>query len=471
MKFKVFIIILLIINFAVIFSIEGNLSINKKKKGKPVEGKPVEVRTVEGKPGEVTTVQEQPVYTTVTTTTPVVTTVTTTTTSSFSGPDGNSGKGSNEYTKPPKEEEQLWDSLFIKKRGEDCLGDNILRIQLRKLGISDDISIVRNKPVKGKFYWIKHWGYDQAAYFFDFLDPVLLPLILKDFNSIWDTFKSYSPEDTTEYKDPYNLKRELPKNLNDEARDRITREMIDFNKRLDKTIYNLSLNANQINFGIKKNNWAFEKSDMDYAKSFIQSFDMNGDGRLSPREFLLGSIWHNKKILSSDDCTLCYDKLVDKLDGIFRYIDCNHDGIISSKDIHKHIQLLRRDTRKWNYFSLANHATIRTAVANDFVLKNMASVKGMLNKQEFRLGILLGFWDRQTDDYRVIDDDSKSMKSLRWKDNDIVDLVAANYINDKIEAEARAKADRAIALAVTVPEGDPNVSKNFKGKDVIVNLR
>ncbi len=183
---------------------------------------------------------------------------------------------------------------------------------------------------------------------------------------------------------------------------------------------------------------------------------MNSNGRLNPREFILGSIWQNKKILGSDDCDLCYANLIDKIDGIFKYIDCDKDGLISSKDIYDNIQHLRRDTSKWNFFSLANQAKIRTAVTNDFVLKNMASVNGMLNKQEFRLGILLGYWDRQTDEQRIVMDDSKNLKSLRWKEDDIVDLMAMKYIQRKLTKEAKERAKRPIELEISIPDNKEN---------------
>ena len=370
--------------------------------------------------------------------------------------------------KPDRDEEASWKAMFVQGRNEKCSGEKVLRFELMKIGISDDLTELRTSRNGGKFYWIKKWGYEQASYLFDFLDPSLRPLVLKDFKLIYNSFKAYPNGDTKDYKDPYNLNYKIPVNLNDAAKETITRQMINFNKNLDHEVYKLSLNAVQINKGAKVNNWSLDKVD-DFAKSFIQSYDMNMDGRLSPREFILGSIWQNKKILSSDDCTLCYNKLTDKIDGIFSYIDCNKDGLISSKDIMDKLKNLRRDTTKWNYFSLANQATIRTAVTNDFVLKNMASIKGMLTKAEFRLGVLLGFWDRQTDDYRIIEDDSRNLKSLRWKDNDVVDLMALKYITDKLIADARRRAQQPIKLEIEFQKGSEKGNVDSVAEQV--NLR
>lgn len=353
---------------------------------------------------------------------------------------------------PSKEEEKYWETFFTKKRTERCIGDTILRYELIKMGIGEDLTMLRKGPTKHKFSWVKQWGYGQVAYLFDYLDPVLRPLILIDFNKIYDAFIKYPGSDSEIYKDPFNFDKPIPKDLNDEAKEALTNELLDIKKRIDPEIFKKSINAVQINYGVKENRWFIDKTESDYAKSFIKEYDMNGDGRLSPREFILASIWSNKKILSSDDCKLCYADLVDKIDGMFRYIDCDQDGLISSKDIYTNLPALRRETSKWNYFSLSNQANIRTAVSNDFILKNMSAKKGMLNKNEFRLGLLLGFWDRQTDDYRIIMDDSRNLKQLRWKDGDIVDIIAMKYIENKLRKEAEIRAQRPIHAQIIIPQ-------------------
>ncbi len=370
--------------------------------------------------------------------------------------------------KPSKQEEEIWNSFFTKKRSERCTGQRVLRYELIKMGIDENGELLSNSPLKGKFGWVKEWGFGQSSYLFDFLDPSLRPLILKDFNDIYKAFKGYPSNDTQVYKDPYNLKKPIPKDIDPISRQQLIEQMLHFNKNLDADVYKLSVNAVQLNFGIKKNKWYIDKGVDDYAKSFIKDFDMNSDGRLNARELILGSIWHNKKILSSDECTLCYADLVDKIDGIFSYIDCDKDGLISSEDIYEHLQYLRRDTSKWNYFSLANQATIRTAVSNDFILKNMSSVRGMLNKPEFRLGVLLGFWDRQTEEHRIVVDDSKNLKKLRWKDDDIVDLMAMNYIKDKLTKEAKEAAKRPVRIDIEMPGKDGDDDQESSG-DVSLN--
>ncbi len=349
----------------------------------------------------------------------------------------------------PKEIEGYWESFFTQKRGEKCSGNKVLRYELQKIGIGID----GKKMVvgKGPFGWIKQWGFGPSAYFFDFLDPSLRPLHIDEFKKIWAKFSKYPREDNNLYKDPFNLKRTIPADLDAASKQRIQDEMTLINKNLETDLYKISLNAVQLNAGIRENRWHKDISIADNAKAFIKSFDINGDGRLGMREFILGSIYHNKGILGSDDCSLCYEDLTDKIDGIFAYIDCDNDGLVSSEEIFEHLPKLRRETTKWNLFTLAPKAMIRTAATNDFILKNNYTVKGLLSKSEFRLGVLLGFWDRQVIDRKILEDDSHNMKKLRWKDDDVVDIGAMDYIQNRAEAKAEEEKRKRAA------EGDTKV--------------
>jgi hypothetical protein len=67
---------------------------------------------------------------------------------------------------------------------------------------------------------------------------------------------------------------------------------------------------------------------------------------------------------------------------------------------------------------------------NDFILKNMKTYEGYVNKQEFQLGILLGFWDRQIDSQKVFCDDCQSMKNSRWDIKGNVDKVCLRILNN-----------------------------------------
>ena len=55
---------------------------------------------------------------------------------------------------------------------------------------------------------------------------------------------------------------------------------------------------------------------------------------------------------------------------------------------------------------------------------------GALNKNEFRHGILYGIWDRQTDYYKIIDDDEKTLKDYRWSYEGTVDTKAFKKLKE-----------------------------------------
>jgi len=339
-----------------------------------------------------------------------------------------------------KEDGALWKELFAQPRGEKCLGSRLIGLTLTTI---DDEFATGSKSGRGAFAWLKNWGFGQVAFFFDFLDPVLRPLIFKDMTEIFKTFKDYPLTDAN-YTDPFAFNSEPPKSLDEVSKKRWVDDMVKRKAKVDTKVYENSINAVQAHIGLKENKWV-EDGDSDTAKAFVKSYDLNQDGRLSPRELILGSILHNKNILGDDVCKICYNSLTDKIDGIFDYVDCDSDGLVSSEDLWKNIGFLRRETKKWNFLALGkNGADIRTAVTNDFILKNQNSIKGLVNKSEFRLGVLLGFWDRQTDDEAIFEDERKNLKALRWESEDVDDKGAKEYIARKLAAE-KAASDKAFA--------------------------
>lgn len=358
----------------------------------------------------------------------------------------------------PKEEEGYWAEFFGQRRGENCSGSKVLTYELQKVGINENgVQIdIPGQPGSrigtGKFGWVQQWGFGPTAYLFDFFDPALRPLHIDEFKKIWDKFSKYAKEDNDLYKDPFSLDLKIPDNLDPMLKQKLLDRKSKMSQSKDEAVYKISVNAVQLNLGMKENRWHEDNSVVDNAKSFIKRFDMNSDGRLSPRELILGSIFYNKGLLGSDDCTLCYEDLVDKLDGIFAYLDCDNDGLISSEDLFKHLPKMRRETNKWNFFALASKAKIRTAVTNDFILKNGFTVQGKVSKTEFRMGVLLGFWDRQTDNFRIVEDDSINLRAIRWQDDDVVDVGAMTYIRNKAEAEAELKRRQRMQDELKTPE-------------------
>ncbi len=63
----------------------------------------------------------------------------------------------------------------------------------------------------------------------------------------------------------------------------------------------------------------------------------------------------------------------------------------------------------------------RTNAINDFILKNFNVAEGYLTREEFRKGILLGFWERQVNRLSVAFDDSINRKGDRWDTSGIRD--------------------------------------------------
>ena len=57
---------------------------------------------------------------------------------------------------------------------------------------------------------------------------------------------------------------------------------------------------------------------------------------------------------------------------------------------------------------------------------------GKITRTEFRVGLLLGFWDRQTEKTQIISNDSRNMKNLRWEEDDMIDVALYNHYKKKL---------------------------------------
>jgi len=100
---------------------------------------------------------------------------------------------------------------------------------------------------------------------------------------------------------------------------------------------------------------------------------MNYDGRLNPREFILGSLHNNIQTVGSPLCDHCFFDISKNIDAIFLYLDCNNDGLLTAEEIWTNLPKMKRNTEKYNIFSFGNDENIRTAAINDFVLKKYGS--------------------------------------------------------------------------------------------------
>jgi Ca2+-binding EF-hand superfamily protein len=335
--------------------------------------------------------------------------------------------------------DKIWKSLFSGTRGQTCANEN-LKKKIKEAAKAKAKEVVKGeKAKKGKFAWVKDWGYGPLAYLIDYLDEALLKDTLKEFHNIYDSMRKLKWADTKEYKDPFNLKKLLSGSSDKKMNAKALKNLKLINKNYNPKIYDISVNTVQIREAMKSWKWTIEFPKSDYARQMVRTYDTIGDGRLNPREILLAAIWNNLSILGTDSCKFCFEDVVKKIDAIFTFIDCNNDGVIKAEDLWNTLPKLKRGSNKFNIFALGNDAGIRTAAVNDFVLLNGESKIGVLNKAEFRKGVLLAMWDRQTSNYKIEDGPVRTLKNLRWKNNDTVDIKAKEYITKKMVKELKKK--------------------------------
>lgn len=335
---------------------------------------------------------------------------------------------------------KIWSGLFLKTQESQCSETN-LKYNLRRLKQGKG----RNTrlPTKKKNKWDKQYGFGLAAYLFDYIDSIFQKYFTSHFKLIYEKVKNIELPRDSEYSDPYSMdkiiyrmtKQRLPKSAdpNDPALLVKLKELSSLNKsNFNEKSYINSITAPMIYSAVKKYKWNYDSSVPDWAKYLVDQFDFDGDGRLNPREFILMTIINNKNILGTY-CKYCYNELLSSLiDPIFFYLDCNNDALISSEDIwNKLADLNRPDFKKFNiYRCVINGKKYRTSSVNDFVLKNMKTFEGYLNRQEFRLGILLGYWDRQMDTEKTFCDDCHNLKFSRWSRGGYEDKVCLRILKN-----------------------------------------
>ena len=335
----------------------------------------------------------------------------------------------------------LWNDLFTANRGQVCMSYNMRKAALAALlaeGLVPGQKDGKNS-ISTKFAWVKKWGYGESAYLFDYLDPVFQKEAITAFQKLYDDLMAMSNADTPEYQDPFDVTKLISA---DNQYKKNSLNLKHVSKNYDKSLYNLSVNSVQLREAMKKWDWFIDIGAQDYAINFIMKYDMNGDGRLNPRELVLGTIDHNKNALGSGNCKNCFQKFAQRLDAVFIYLDCDNDGFLSAEELWASLPKINRADSKYNIFGINNSDNIRTSAINDFVLKNGGGKEGSVTKEEFRNGILFGFWDRQTTESAIVVDDSRNLKYLRWTDGGVTDTAAFNHLKEQVLAELIAKSQR-----------------------------
>lgn len=330
-------------------------------------------------------------------------------------------------TSKPEAFSKIWQQLFHSQRGGACKSDKIkakLKMKLKHALKPPHAQ----KAKKAHFEWLKEWGYGKAAYFLDFVDPVLKKDVLAEFKKIYKDMMAISNKDSKQYKDMLDFKKLLG---GDKAMiKKFGKNLKKLNKNYEPKIYKKSVNTVQVHTAMPKWKWEIDKGKKDFALSFVKKYDMNGDGRLNPRELILAALEHNKHLLGTHSCNHCFEGVIDKIDAMFQYLDCDHDGKITAEDLWIGLPKMKRSTSKYNIFAIGRKEGVRTDAINDFILKNNKMSIGALNRNEFRHGILYGIWDRQTDYYKIIDGDEKTLKQYRWSSGRTVDSKAFQRLKE-----------------------------------------
>jgi hypothetical protein len=226
------------------------------------------------------------------------------------------------YVPFDKDYPNIWKKMFNGPRGTSCQTQVAARNMDKNLG-DTKLNTQRQQAGKGNFEWVKQWGYGPSAYLFDYLDSVLRKDAVTEFKKVYSEMRKLVAE-ADDYEDPFDLDRTIragdeKKIVTDADRKRV-------NKNYDPEIFKRSVNAVQLHEGMKKFNWHLETSTtQDYAAYFVKKYDLNGDGRINPRELILGSIDNNKHLFDTRTCQVCHLDFINKIDAIFSYIDCNND--------------------------------------------------------------------------------------------------------------------------------------------------
>jgi len=357
--------------------------------------------------------------------------------SSTSGP-----KEGEKFDKP--DVGQIWDDLFTVPRTSSC------RAEINKAAVRAQVQAEEERKYAAggadllvsdaSFAWVKKWGFGPVAYLLDFFDPLFRSEVLKEFKAIHNSTMSEDPENTPEYSDQFDFASRIS-TAPPERQDALMRDLKKFEKTYDPIIFQISANSVQVMKAMKNFAWFVDPGTADYAADFVTKYDINHDGRLNPKELILGSIHYNLAILGSKKCNHCYTKIARRIGALHTYLDCQETGFINADQMWKSLPELRRPTSQFNIFGYGNSENIRTNAINDFVLKNEKAKEAYVGKEEFIGGILLGIWDRQVTENSIIEDDSRNLKRLRWSDNNMVDTAAYNYVKAitkaKIEEEEK----------------------------------
>lgn len=340
----------------------------------------------------------------------------------------NLGTKSSASNTMPKIIKVAWSNLFADPERKDTLCKSNQPAAQGSLSegegaLHDKLKMFPRK--KPNLYKKLQIGFDESSYLFDFLDDLLQEKLSLNFKLAFEEVYSLelTPQEES-YEDVYsleNLYKTIRETLKLTTRSTSTESYVHYiqkvNPRFDLSIYENSINLKQFNAAINRYNWATDSSINDPAKHYLDEFDFNGDGRLNPTEFIISELVMNKELLGLDTCKQCFRYFIrTAIDPVFLYLDCNNDGKVNAEEFIRALKNLKRsDPMQYNIYNCKIDGELyHSGSFNDFILKTGEAHKGYVNKEEFRWGILLGYWLRQSSETKIYSDNTVNLKAVRW---------------------------------------------------------
>ena len=307
----------------------------------------------------------------------------------------------------------------------------------------------RMPQIKPDVWSAKKFGNGDAAYFFDYIDVCFRKLVVDEFKQMFDRVKKFQYNEDLDPYSPlkllagYNALGNGDKidqsifQANDEAHKQKALKAIEAlsNGTFKADLYNAGIAMPQFDQVFSNFKWDLPKHNKPTNVGYYEfnKYDFNGDGRLSPREFILFALRHNKdyfgKIGKGVKEYMFNGVVDDYLQPFFYFADCDNDGLITAENIWNSSLDLKCAASQSGYKlnscpvdEFDSNVDYKTNSCSDIVLNNESIYDGRLTLNDWSLGILMGFWDRQTSDTTVEEGDNRNLKSLRWGNNGATDL-------------------------------------------------
>lgn len=317
-------------------------------------------------------------------------------------------------------------SLF-KPEAESCKAEIII-----------DTTFDDSYPKRKKNFFDK-LGFNEGpiTYLIDYLEEAFEKYsknVQKEMKQIFDDAKQINP--ASDIKDPYNLAKiaTMKPNQKEELRpDEYYRLIQARVPSFNQTVYEASITIPQIVEVFKTYKWSVNQENyLLEAKTLVDRYDFNGDGRLNFREFSLAMILKTQDLVRAKICSKCLEIIVEEIiDPIYTFIDCEKKDMISAEEMWKSLKyLIRKSENTYNIFTCKiSNEVYRTSSINDFVLKAHKTTLGYLTRNEFRTGLLLAIWDRYAGDIGIKENEEKARKAARWANDGKSDNICGNIHN------------------------------------------